>query len=74
MNRSTIGLFARWRHPDTLDISNMGAMETRNMHLIDTALTDIPFRCLSDLGVEAVSGRSYAGPPVAESYLTTVPD
>ena len=50
----------------------MGDVETRNMHLIDAA--DIPFRCLSTLGVEAVSGRSYAGPRVAKSHLTSLPD
>ena len=50
--------------------------EIQSMHLINAALADIPFRCLSNLGVvlEAVSGRSYAGPPVAKSHLTPSPD
>lgn len=48
----------------------MGDLETS----IDAALADIPFRCLSTLGVEAVSGRSYAGPRVAKSHLTSLPD
>lgn len=52
----------------------MSDLETRNMHLKNAAVADIPFRCLATLGVEAVSGRSYAGPRVAKSHLTSLPD